>query len=255
MTGPPLWVVELAGAFWRAAGEPEPFPRRLLGPILWSPFDLDVEEVAGLTTRAVDAALARRGCPIRCPAGERAVRGCLVAARGGGVIFLDADDDEAERTFTLAHELAHFLADYCRPRHRAAAVLGDAVLDVLDGRRPATTTERFHALLRGVSLGAHLHLMHREPGWVAPEVRDAEADADRLAWELLAPADALADRADLPRVLRTEFGLPADAAAAYARVLRPSAPPIGLLDRLRKSAESRRSSSPRREEEAGGSPR
>ena len=29
MTAPPVWVVELAGRFWAAAGEPPPFPRDL----------------------------------------------------------------------------------------------------------------------------------------------------------------------------------------------------------------------------------
>jgi hypothetical protein len=59
--------------------------------------------------------------------------------------------------------------------------------------------------------------------------REAEAAADRLAFELLAPADAVGaatDRAELTGRLVRDFGLPPAPAAAYAGLLVPAPAPI-----------------------------
>ena len=40
----------------------------------------------------------------------RMLRACLVARHGYGVAFIDGTDDDAEQRFSIAHELAHFLA-------------------------------------------------------------------------------------------------------------------------------------------------
>lgn len=183
----PLWAAELAAAFWAEAGEAGPSPRDLRRAVARSSFDLTVTELPGLATGRVEAYLAARGVALGGDGVNRPLRGCLVAASGCGWVFLDADDDPDEREATLAHELAHFLRHYDQPRRRAVAALGEGVLEVLDGRRPATPRERLHGLLRGVSTGRHVHLMRREPGPRFPEVEDAEREADELALELLAP--------------------------------------------------------------------
>src|SRR5207237_873153 len=123
-----LWVRELADAFWAEAGRAEPFPRDLRGPIAWAVLRLAVVERPALCVGGVLDWLRRSGvvCPLREP--DRRLRGCLVASRGYGFAFLDADDGPHERRFTLAHELAHFLRDYLQPRRRAAARLGPQVL-------------------------------------------------------------------------------------------------------------------------------
>src|SRR5205085_3975397 len=121
------------------------------------------------------------GAALVCGGPDRPLRGCLLACDGAGFIFLDAADPPAERTFSLAHELAHFLRDYWRPRQRAFAALGGSVREVFDGGRAPRREERLHALLRGVSLGPHVHLMARDGGTPPPEVAAAESDADRLA--------------------------------------------------------------------------
>lgn len=139
----------------------------------------------------------------------------------------------------MAHELAHFLIEYAVPRERARARLGESVVSVLDGRRAASWDERIGAVLGGVSLGACLHLMERTPDGHLPgrEASTAERRADELAFELLAPFDAVraclpdqADRVDIAATLRRTFGLPTAPAEVYARHLAPE-PPAGSLFR------------------------
>lgn len=163
---------------------------------------------------------------------DRRLHGCLLAGRGKGTIFVDASDADDEQRFTLAHELAHFLLDYQLPRQRALGILGTSILPVLDGERTPTLEERVHAVLSNVPLGAMSHVMERpESGLPTTIVIDIENRADRLALELLAPAQslyALMSQSTSPRgfdtrldfltqTLSRQYGLPGTAAALYAR--------------------------------------
>jgi IrrE N-terminal-like domain len=228
----PLWVTELADDFWTLAGGAAPFPRDLRRAVPRVAV-LSVKVLAGLSVRLVSAWLRDQG--VACPTGgrERALSACLFVRDGCGFVFLDAADDEAEQRFSLAHEMAHFLRHYYQPRSRAAAKLGRGVLDVFDGKRSPTPTERLHALLRNVRVGEHVHLLARDDGRriASPGIAAAEEDADLLACELLAPAAAVlkqtsrraayASRLEAERLLQTMFGLPASMAAWYARRLYP----------------------------------
>jgi uncharacterized protein DUF955 len=228
----PLWVLELADEFWTLAGSAGPFPRDLRRAAPRAAL-LSVKVLAGLSVRQVSEWL--RGQGVACLAGERerALRACLFARGGCGFLFLDADDTEAEQRFSLAHELAHFLRHYHEPRRRAAAKFGPEILDVFDGQRPPTPTERLHALLRNVHVGEHVHLLARDDRRriASPAVAAAEDDADLLGCELLAPAalvlqqtrrrTARASRLEAEERLQTTFGLPRTMAAWYATRLYP----------------------------------
>lgn len=231
-------IARAAERFWsRAGGRPAP-PADMERAVLWA-LPLDVQPVTGLTVARIAAWLSAQGLPHPPLGPARRLRGCLLARRGQGVVFVEADDPPAEQRFTLAHEAAHFLLDYQETRERALARLGEAIRPVLDGERPPTHQERLHALLADVPLGLHTHLMERGPdGAPCLEAADAECDADRLALELLAPErealalvratgtggetyTARASRA--AAVLAARFGLPPAVAEGYAR---------GLLHRL-----------------------
>jgi hypothetical protein len=234
----PIWAAELAERFWAAAGPPQPFPRDLATP---ATVGLPVR-VIGLPALRLDGVrdwLAR--CRVPCPSGEpdRPLRACLFTRAGVGFVFLDAADPPDERRFSLAHEVAHFLRDYDAPRRIAAARLGPGVLDVLDGLRPATVEERIHAVLRQVPVGPHVHLLRQDDDGEprSPAEWAAEAAADRLAFELLAPAELLAgetDRVAIMERLGVEFGFPPGPAAAYAAVLVPNPPGDPFVGRLKK---------------------
>jgi hypothetical protein len=240
-----LWAAELAKSFWSHVDAEEPFPRRLRGPIRAMP--LTVESIAGLTVTKVCQWLQRNGISQDGGPRDRPLRGCVTADGGHGIIFLDQTDPEDEQRFSLAHELAHFLRDYWRPRQLALERLGAQALDVLDGKRLPTPSERLGALLGGVPLGFHMHLMDRNAQRrpVDSESNDAEICADRLGCELLAPAEHVAAQAmvrseasskSLVELLCRYYGLPKVEAGRYARQLMGEAPPVeGWLVSLRKA--------------------
>jgi hypothetical protein len=239
----PLWAVEAADAFWTAAGESEPFPRALRRPIARA-LPLTVVSVSRLSVGAAEAWLRRRGGGRLGDIPERPLRACLVCRFGHGIVFLDGADEESEQRFSLAHELAHFLRDYHQPRRRVARALGGDVLAVLDGARIASTEERLSAALSRVTVRPYLHLMDRRDN---PTVDAAENAADRLAFELLAPWEAVSAAIEARRLgrqpdavrqfLESGFGLPARAARQYAALLMPAAPaPSPLLRVLRETA-------------------
>src|SRR5262249_44879137 len=152
-----------ASTFWEAAGMREPFPRSLREPIARA-LPMMLIFLPRLRLEDVRQWLIdnQRGWPCATAVTARArdgrVRGCLVAWRGWGCVFLDGADAEDEQRFSLAHELAHFLKHYWRPRREAVRRLGRQVLEVFDGLRPATPAEQLHGLLSGSGLGFHVHL-------------------------------------------------------------------------------------------------
>jgi hypothetical protein len=185
----------------------------------------------GVSVARVRAWFERLALPVPLDEPDRPLRACLVAWRGDGFAFLDTLDDPSERAFSLAHELSHFLRDYLRPRETVAERLGPGALEVLDGIRAPTLTEQLRALLRHVPLGPFAHLLRRDESGrpLSQAEREAEAAADRLAFELLAPADSVGagtDRAELTARLVRDFGLPPAPAATYAGLLVPAPVPI-----------------------------
>lgn len=238
----PLWAAELAAAFWNQAGETEPFPRTLRRPIARA-LPLTIAWLPKLSIRAALSWLEKCGIVCEIPGADRPLRACLIARRGHGVALIDGSDGEAEKSFSLAHELAHFLREYWSLRRQVLKRLGSAALEVLDGQRCPTSQEQVHALLRNVSLEFHLHLMERDDEGEATTraVEEAEEDADRLAYELLAPAEhVLRRRPRSRRVLGEElqklYGLPELQATRYARILLPSAYSDPLLLRFKSRA-------------------
>jgi hypothetical protein len=234
----PLWVAELADLFWTSAGMSEPFPRALRRPIARA-LPLVVVSLPRLRLRDVLDWLRRRAVGRPRPVTDRALHACLAAWRGWGYVFLDGVDPEDEQRLSLAHELAHFLRHYWHPRQSARQRLGEPILEVLDGLRPPTSAERVHAVLADVPVGFHLHLLDRDDeGLPSETVRAAEDEADRLAYELLAPAEEVLYRAGqhgrrgLGELLRTEFGLPVAHAARYGEILCPPALSDPLLRRF-----------------------
>ncbi|VTT97837.1 Uncharacterized protein OS=Roseiflexus sp. (strain RS-1) GN=RoseRS_2254 PE=4 SV=1: DUF955 [Gemmataceae bacterium] len=221
----PVWCADLAADFWAKAGSPPPFPRDLK-PVIPSAVPVSVIELPGVSVAKVRAWFDRQDIAVPVEEPDRPLRACLVAWLGEGFAFIDATDEPDEQAFSVAHELAHFLRDYLHPRETVTRRLGAAAIEVLDGRRPPTPEERFQAVLRHAPIGPFAHLMRRDETGrpLSAAEREAEFAADRLAFELLAPASALGelgDRDALERRLVREFGLPAEPAARYAALLVP----------------------------------
>ncbi|MBE3518927.1 MAG: hypothetical protein IMW97_01330 [Firmicutes bacterium] len=186
---------EIAEAFWRLSGLPETFPRDIFSACIWT-LPVGVVWISGLTGSAVAAYFPSSG---RAEELEQYVfsplYGCLVASKGAGIIFLEKGLPADEASFTIAHEVSHFLADYLIPRERALSKMGERIRPVLDGERVPDVEERVDALLCGIPLGTYVKATPRE------RRLSSENRADMLALELLAPAR---------RVLGEVFGAVAD---------------------------------------------
>lgn len=220
----PAWVEATAEAFWAQASGPPAFPREL-EPAILSTQPLAIVSLPRLRPATVDAWLARHGAVPALHGVDGRLHACLIAVSGHGIIFLEGADMPDERRFSLAHELAHFLVDYVRPRTRSIEALGPGIEAVLDGYRQPTIHERVHAALAGTPLGVHHHLL----AYDEPAIAAQEHAADQLAVELLAPAEVAlglarsgmraryADRLSMLTIeLAGYFGLPQSVAGGYA---------------------------------------
>jgi hypothetical protein len=220
---------DLINEFWQRCGEMEAFPRALERPLALA-LPIALIKLPRLQLLDIDLWLKRHGVGFEFGRESRAVRGCLVAYRGQGLIFLDGTDPANEIRFTIAHEIGHFLVDYWLPRNAAILKFGDQIADVVDGIRPPTISERVQALLGNQVIKVHVNLMERNQGLdnTSSELWQVEDRADRVALGLLAPPEAVWGRFEtsandfaqrlsgLSGCLRTDFGLPIAIAHAYA---------------------------------------
>src|SRR5215208_5812365 len=95
-----LWVHEAAGRFWAdAGGATEALPRDLGDAITWA-LPVAVIELPGLRIRAVDAWLADHTMEVRISMPDRALRACVLAHEGNGLLFVDSEDEADERRFS-----------------------------------------------------------------------------------------------------------------------------------------------------------
>lgn len=227
-------IEELAENFWRAAGKKEPYPRSLENAVGWA-LPLAIVKVPRLGVGVVRDWLTRRGIIGICEQPDRALRACLIARFGYGIVFIDATDPDDERRFSLAHEVAHFILDYLQPRRIVIRTFGESIVDVLDGIRKPTPEERLSGVLRGVVIGPYTSLMGRASDNVIEDIvtLDSETSADRLALELLAPQTAVYARLrhagldfgsktapdDVMTLLTTHFGLPKPIARVYGTIM------------------------------------
>ncbi len=209
----------IADALWAAAGgrgrfgDPPDIERAMTHAL-----PLAVHRSPKLTTHDVNRLLVNLGCEQLPGEVERALRGCVVADVGVGLVVVDGADSEEEQRLTVAHETAHFVLHYLRPREQATAALGPKIVPVLDRTRSATRAELFSAALRDVPITPFRHAMVRSPKPLSGRVLMMEAEADELALEILVARDVL--RAVLPataKAVAERFCIPLWAADRLSR--------------------------------------
>lgn len=250
------WVSHAAEEMWGRLGDEPRFPRdperlAVLG------FEAAPVRLAGLRVSVVSEWLRRRRQPPLPREPDRPLHGCLVAGAESCLIFLEAQDSEAEQRYTMAHELAHLWLEVLGPRQRALRIPGPAAARLMDGAGYAGLSERLYAAVHGLRLRRASHLLRRDGplGLMNGAVFLAEERADRLALELLAP-EAEALRVLPPPAsftpwlehaaerLERAFGLPGSLARGYGRRLAPCAGVYPSFWDLPRSARSPRAAGP-----------
>lgn len=214
-------LIALTADFWDRAGPPPPYPRNLDEVILLTT-PIWIVHLKDLRPSSARCWLHQRGLELPLTVAERALDGCILAFRGQAVIFLEAALDPAYHRVILAHEFAHYLAEYERPRLQVVRRLGESVLPLLDGHRPATAAEMLAGALAGVSLGAHIHFMERtfDPRCLSATAR-VERVANELACELLAPRQDVCQEMSQRGERRMEPGPWQDLLTEYFGLCRP----------------------------------
>lgn len=237
----------IAAAFWAGTDLAEMFPRNIEQALALK-LPVTIVKLSAVTVRTIGHWLRQHHrCPT-FPSYRRDLMGCLYADGGQGFLFVCGADEPEEQRFTVAHDTAHFLADYWLPRLRILAALGPSIVEVLDGKRPPQPRERVAAILEGVRLGPHWHLLPRDG--IHPDDEDpiapVEDRADELGLELVAPRrrvlELLRDIAGrqhtgangLGDILGSIFGLPPQVfASLVAEERRPRVP--SFLEDVRRS--------------------
>ena len=213
--------------FWRRAGGRFSYPADIAYAAMCA-LDVYVEEVAGLTPVRAAAYVGREGLWILDGADERSLHGCVIIGRSGAAILVEKNEDEAEKRFTVAHEVSHYILEVKQRHNRAADVMGQEFTDTLYGLREATPTERIDAWLNNTHSDALAHFMDRAPGggYGCSRTLEAECVADDLALEILAPRSELMAAISsvgfseslkaARRISEGRFGLPEGVAERYA---------------------------------------
>ena len=219
-----------ANWFWRRAGG-RSTPPVDIGYAAVCALEVAVWPITGLTTRTAVDNLRRVGITCSDIGDERELHGCVAIGPSGGLILVETRDSDAQKRFTIAHELSHYILEVHRHRQRAKRRMGDDYVGVLYGSRQATSTERIDAWLNNVRSAPTTHFMDRaaDGGYGCGPTLEAECVADRLAIELIAPraevSRAMPDCRKLPfrdlvheaqRIAERQFGLPGAVADSYA---------------------------------------
>jgi hypothetical protein len=211
----------LAREFWQLAGGSDGgYPRDIERAVAFA-LPVAIAKLPRVTARLIQSWLHDRGIRVLVPHEDRDMAGCLVAHRGVGIIFVCGADPSDELRITIAHEVAHMLLHYLRPRLDAIRSVGPTAIEILDGLRQATVAEQTQAILSSVRLHPHIHLLERgaQGDRRAAGVGVVEREANELALELLAPRAAVLDAlrllegsANTPHerrlALGRQFGLP-----------------------------------------------
>ncbi|ADO69632.1 ImmA/IrrE family metallo-endopeptidase [Stigmatella aurantiaca] len=218
------WLVEAMDA----SGLPPPlsFPRDLAAEVAVS-LPVSVVFLERLSPERIRQWLSRRGIHTEASTPERFMHGCPAVQNGHGFIFLEAADGEDQQRFSLAHEVAHFILDYLLPRNRALEVFDERISSVIDGNRPIEAGEFLVSFLERIPLGNRVKLMDRDHATTISigKIEEAEKRADRLAFEILAPAAAVlpalkgTSQEEAIKQLTSDFGLPKEKAQEYAEIL------------------------------------
>lgn len=229
-------ISELASNFWKESGILPTYPLQptLLEQAICLLFPINTVRLNKLTAHKVASWLAARNHTIEVKDDCR-LCGLLFVHHGQGIVFIDGTLPINEQCYTLAHEIGHYLIEFEHPQKQAKQFIGDSISEVFDGARKPTIEEHLTGIITQTSVSPYIHLLEREQSSAEErfQIWAAENRADELAFELIAPFDAICGelraagkswsftriQEDLPDVLLRNFGLPRSVISQYASAI------------------------------------
>jgi len=230
-------IISAGTEFWKAAGIKPVYPLTAsdLEHAAFLLYPVNIIKLNHLSISSINQWLSGNRISNFIHTEEKQLFGLLFVRKGHAFIFLDGTSSPGEQLITLAHEIAHYILEIDQPRKIAIAKYGTGIIDVFDGLRQPSESEKLSAIISHIGVRPHLHLvekleMNNEGRW---RVWVAESDADALAWELLAPEYLVRKRLKsegnsllfnelkdtLPNLLSDYFQLPQAIAEVYANKL------------------------------------
>ncbi|MBO0939429.1 ImmA/IrrE family metallo-endopeptidase [Fibrella sp. HMF5335] len=228
----PLLLEETASNFWGPLLAYKVFPIDIDRVVAFSDLPIIIVQLSNLTIRGIQLWIVQNNYPVTFSAEDRLLHGFLLAYEGRGVIFVNGTDPPEERRYTVAHEVAHFLLDHQIPRQRMIRAFGQSIIEVLDGKRPPSLSERIQFVTTDLpSLFSAHHLDNSSlTAYDRHLVWQAEQRVDALATEILAPHKEVVRRlhledgaqwgpclAPIRKLLSETFGLPQLVSQSYAK--------------------------------------
>lgn len=186
------YIEQVAADFWNKSYvnyKPSPDLQRAISNLL----NVDVITLGKLSIQKILDWFQQHQIPFKIESDERLLHGFLIAQSGVAFIFINGTDCPEERSFTLAHEIAHFIIETYIPTQQAIKKFGPSILPVLNGERSATISEQLTGVLSNISLKPYIDILDTKDlsGFDRLNIWSSEKLADQLAIELLAPRKLL----------------------------------------------------------------
>ncbi len=230
----PAILERVASDFWQPLLAYKVFPVDFDRVVAFSNLSIFIIQLPDLTLKAVQEWVSRNNHPVRISADNRPLHGFLLAHKGIGTVFVNGTDPLEERRYTVAHEVSHFLLDYQIPRQNWIDAVGPAIIEVLDGEREPSLSERLQFIT--ADLPSPFSIRHLSNGdltaYDSHLVWRAEQRVDALAVELLAPFKEVMRQIPIQEsarsgfyvdyllsLLSVTFGLPASVCYPYAKYI------------------------------------
>jgi Zn-dependent peptidase ImmA (M78 family) len=229
-------ITEATEDFWKQAGIIPKYPLAptLLEQAICLLLPINIVRLNKLSSFKVVSWLADRNYEIQmqedCP-----LCGLLFINRCQGIIFINGSHPLDEQSYTLAHELGHYLLEFEYPRKKAGLLFDNKIDDIFSGTRKPTIEDELSGIIKRVSVSPYIHFL--EEGNVSAESRSqvwaAENKADAMAFELLAPFQTVCAqlksesgpytfsriKKELLTILAKNFGLPSSVRQQYATTI------------------------------------
>lgn len=247
-----MMIAQTAADFWKQAGVVPKYPLQpnYLEQAICLLLPINIVKLNKLSLFEVISWLAEHSYSMQISE-DCTLCGLLFISQGQGIIFINGSHSLDEQSYTLAHELGHYLLEFDQPRKKAKLLFDNKIDEIFLGIRKPTIEDELSGIIKRVNVRPYVHFLEEDNTSAEGRARvwDAENKADALAFELLAPFHTVhaelkekckyltfnCVRNELPGILAERFGLPSSVRQQYLAAIMSRLFPYGdgLIEHLR----------------------